>query len=557
MDESGPRKRKVFVLGRRAALDVETVARRVVAEGVELVLLSLGFPVSAAQAAVVGDALRLADELRLWLDTALLTTPDQLGEFVRPDDEVTILASGRERTRLERAFRSKIGRSHVHATIGSGPRSSAHARMQAQVPTSSTSARATAAHVAVSSAPSAADRGEDETEPVYEGAMGETGSESVEALAGRQVAQPVIDPVWTRDEAEAKKRAPFRVYLGAAPGVGKTYAMLGEGQRRRSRGTDVVVGVVETYDRPRTIEILADLEIVPPRKIEYRGVSFEEMDPQAVIVRAPEAALIDELAHTNIPGSSRAKRWEDVLDILAEGITVITTLNVQHIASVNDVVADITGIRQQETVPDWVLDLADDVELVDISPSALQRRMMHGNVYPDPRKAELALNRFFTTDNLTALRELALMRVANRVDDALMARWSKDRSPETRERILVCVSRPGVAEELIGRGGRIAQRTGGELLVLHVSTGEQEPDHRWLERIRRLVDDLAGEFHVVRAEDPVESVLSFAYQRNVTQILVGESLRSRWKELVRGSFVNQLIRKASSVDIHVIARGER
>jgi hypothetical protein len=164
------------------------------------------------------------------------------------------------------------------------------------------------------------------------------------------------------------------------------------------------------------------------------------------------------------------------------GITVITTLNMQHIASVNDVVVDITGIRQQETVPDWVLDLADDVELVDISPSALQRRMVHGNIYRDPRKGELALNRFFTTDNLTALRELALMRVANRVDDTLLARWSKTRTPETRERVLVCVSRPGVSEDLIGRGGRIAQRSGGELLVLHVSTGEKESDRRWLEQ---------------------------------------------------------------------------
>jgi two-component system, OmpR family, sensor histidine kinase KdpD len=360
-----------------------------------------------------------------------------------------------------------------------------------------------------------------------------------------------------RDQAAAKKRASLRVYLGAAPGVGKTYAMLGEGQRRRSRGTDVVVGVIQTYDRPRTIEILAGLEVVPARRLEYRGVTFEEMDTEAVIALAPEVALIDELAHTNIPGSRRAKRWEDVIDILEQGITVITTLNVQHLASVNDVVTDITGIRQQETVPDWVLDLADDVELVDISPSALQRRMMHGNIYPDSRKAELALNRFFTTDNLTALRELALMRVANRVDDTLLASWSKGRTPETRERVLVCISRPRVSEDLIGRGGRIAQRSKGELLVMHVSTGENEPDPQWLKPVRRLALDLGGEFHVVQAEDPVEAVLSFAYQRHVTQILVGESLRSRWKEVLRGSFVNQLICRASKVDIHVIARAER
>jgi two-component system sensor histidine kinase KdpD len=268
-------------------------------------------------------------------------------------------------------------------------------------------------------------------------------------------------------------------------------------------------------------------------------------------------ALIDELAHTNIPGSRRGKRWEDVLDILAEGITVITTLNVQHLASVNDVVAELTGIRQQETVPDWLLDLADDVELVDMSPHALQRRMLHGNIYPDTRKAELALRRYFTTENLTALRELALMRVANQVDEALLARWSKRRGPETRERILACVSRPNVSESLIRRGGRIAQRTQGDLLVVHVDTGERQPDPGWLEKIRRLVADVGGDFQVLAAEDPVEAVLAFAYQQRVTQILVGESTRSRWQELLRGSFVNRLIRRASNIDVHVIARTER
>jgi two-component system sensor histidine kinase KdpD len=296
---------------------------------------------------------------------------------------------------------------------------------------------------------------------------------------------------------------------------------------------------------------------VPPRALEYRGATFEELDTERLIERRPEVALIDELAHTNIPGSRRAKRWEDVLDILAEGITVITTLNVQHLASVNDVVAEVTGIRQQETVPDWILDLADDVELVDMSPRALQRRMMHGNVYPDPRKAELALQRFFTTENLTALRELALMRVANRVDDALLAQWSKARTPETRERVLVCVSRPGISEDLIRRGCRIAQRTGGDLLVVHVASGEKPPDPEWLGQIQRLASDTGAEFQTLDADDPVEAVLSFAYQQHVTQILVGESLRSRWQELVRGSFVNRLIQRASNVDIHVIARRER
>jgi two-component system sensor histidine kinase KdpD len=386
---------------------------------------------------------------------------------------------------------------------------------------------------------------------------GTVASKSVEALTGRKIPQPVLDTVWTREGAQARKRARLHVHLGAAPGVGKTYAMLGEGQRAKARGTDVVVGVAQTYGRPRTIEMLKGLEVIPPRGLTYQGLTFEELDVEALIKRHPERALIDELAHTNIPGSRRAKRWEDVLDVLAEGIAVITTVNVQHLASLNDVVATITGIRQQETVPDWVLDLADQVELVDMSPYALRRRMVHGNVYPDPAKAELALQKYFTMENLTALRELALMRVANQVDEEVLRRWSKPGIPETRERILVCVSRPGVSEALIRRGCRIALRTQGELIVLHVDTNNRGRDSQWLGQLQRLTQDLGGEFHVLQAEDPVNAVLSFAYQQHVTQILVGESLRSRWQELLRGSFVNRLIQKAAHIDIHVLAQKER
>jgi two-component system sensor histidine kinase KdpD len=358
--------------------------------------------------------------------------------------------------------------------------------------------------------------------------------------------------------------------------------MLGEAQRRKARGSDVVIGTVYTYDRPRTVEMLQGLEIVPPRTLSYRGATFEEMDAEAVIARRPEVVLIDELAHTNIPGSRRAKRWEDVLDVLAEGIRVISTVNIQHLASLNDVVSKVTGIRQQETVPDWVMDLADQVELVDISPHSLRRRMVHGNIYPDPNKAELALQRYFTMENLTALRELALMRVANQVDEELLRRWSKAGTPDTRERILVCVSRPTVAGDLVRRGARIAQRTRGDLLVVHAAgdkgdaaaewqdqmqqlVGDLEGDLRivadagseWHERMRRLVADLGGEFRILTGDDSVEAVLAFAYRQHVTQIVVGESLRPRWRELLRGSFVNRLIRKAANIDIHVIARAVR
>jgi two-component system sensor histidine kinase KdpD len=386
----------------------------------------------------------------------------------------------------------------------------------------------------------------------------ERGVESVEALIGHEVvAEPTAPPAWTRVQATEAKAASLRIYLGAAPGVGKTYAMLSEGRRRAERGTRVVIACVETYGRPRTIEMLQGLELVPARLVSYRGTMFEEMDTDAVRTRGPQVALVDELAHTNVPGAGRSKRWEDVVDLLAAGIAVITTVNIQHLESLNDVVADVTGVRQRETVPDWVVEMADQIELVDMSPHALQRRMLHGNVYPDPAKAELALQRYFTTDNLTALRELALMRVANQVDATLLSRWSKGRIPETRERVLVCVSHPQFSQDLVRRGARIAQRARGDLLVLHVREHDDPGTRAWLVELDRLVKDLGGEFHVIDNEDAVTGVLHFAYTQFVTQLVVGESLRSRVQELLRGSFVNEVIRKANNVDIHVIARRER
>jgi two-component system sensor histidine kinase KdpD len=384
-------------------------------------------------------------------------------------------------------------------------------------------------------------------------------SESVEALAGREVLEPAGPVELGQEDARHRKAAPLRMYLGAAPGVGKTYAMLSEGQRRRERGTDVVVGFVATYGRKQTIAMLEGLEIVPPQVIEYRGRHFEEMDVDAVIARAPQVALVDELAHSNIPGARHTRRWEDVIEILAAGVEVITTINIQHLESLNDVIAQVTGIRQQETVPDWLFDLADQVELVDMSPHALRRRMTHGNVYPDPRKAELALQRFFTMENLTALRELALLRVANQVDDSLLERWSREgEAPEVRERVLVCVSRPGeISDDLIRRGARIAQRSRGDLIALHVREGEGATDPTWLEHVGSLVKDLGGTFDVIDSDAPVDAVLGYAYRNFVTQLVVGESLRSRWKEIVHGSFVTRLIRAASNLDLHVISRRER
>jgi two-component system sensor histidine kinase KdpD len=384
-----------------------------------------------------------------------------------------------------------------------------------------------------------------------------SGSESVESLIGHEVVEQVAETVWRREDAVARKKAPLRVYLGAAPGVGKTYAMLSEGHRRAERGSDVVVGYVETYGRKHTIEMVEGLPAIPPKTVEYRGTAFAELDAAAVIARHPEVVLIDELAHTNVPGGRRAKRWEDVMDIVAEGIGVITTVNIQHVEGLNDVVADVTGIRQRETVPDWVLGLADQVELVDMSPYALQRRMVHGNVYPDPRKAELALRRFFTMENLTALRQLALMFVAEQVDADLLDRWSRGHVPETRERVLVAVSRPDFSVDLVRRGARLAHRARGDLFVVHVRSEETLEDRSWIADTIKLVGDLGGAFDIVRADDVADGLLSYAYRQHITQIVVGESLRSRWQELMHGSVVTRLIRKARGVDIHVIARKER
>ena len=543
-------RRRVFILGRKGTFDVGTEVRRAAADGAELLLLSVGYPVTAEQSSAVEEGARLAVELRLPFDAALVMNRDGLATHVRAADDVTVVAAGRERKVLEHSLTAAVAPRETIAPPDAPGREPGRTASRPR-PENEVSVAATPS----SPIPETSARDTVFVPPGDVQAESSAGSESVEALAGREILQPVIETVWTREEAQARSRARLIVYLGAAPGVGKTFAMLDEGQRRKVRGTDVVVGVVQTYGRPRTLEVLAGLEVIPSRLLTYRGTEFEEMDVEALIGRHPEVALVDELAHTNIPGSRRAKRWEDVLDLLEEGIVVITTLNVQHLASLNDVVAEVTGVKQQETVPDWVLDLADQVELVDMSPYALRRRMVHGNVYPDPRKAELALQRFFTEENLTALRDLALMRVANQVDEQLLRGWSKGGIPETRERILVCVSRPELSEELIRRGARIAQRTRGDLLVVHAATGDgSRDDEGWLDRARVLVNELGGALEVLSAEDPVDAVLSHAYQQHVTLIVVGESVRSRWQEALRGSFVDRLIKRASNIDVLVSAR---
>ena len=357
------------------------------------------------------------------------------------------------------------------------------------------------------------------------------------------------------------KTGTFRIYLGAAPGVGKTYAMLNEGRRRRSRGTDVVVGFVETHGRATTAEQIGDLEIVPRKVIEYKGSTFEEMDVDAILARAPQVALVDELAHTNIPGSRNAKRCQDVEELLAAGITVISTLNIQHLESVNDVVEQITGVKQRETIPDAIVRKADQVELVDMAPEAIRRRMAHGNIYP-PERIDTALGNYFRPGNLAALRELALLWVADRVEEGLADyrdRHGIDRPWETRERILVATTGSEDGDRLIRRAARIAARSHGDLVAVHVTSydGAAQGASGLLQRQKDLVEELGGTYKEVVGDDAGDALLDAARSLNATQIVLGATRRSRYAELTRGSVINRVIRGSGiGIDVHVISREE-
>lgn len=351
-------------------------------------------------------------------------------------------------------------------------------------------------------------------------------------------------------------RGTLRIYLGAAPGVGKTYAMLGELRRRNERGADGVVGVVETHGRRRTAEQLAGLEVVPRRNVEYRGTTLTELDVEAVIARAPDVVAVDEYAHTNAPGSPNEKRWQDVEQILDAGIDVITTVNVQHLESLNDVVAEITGVQQQETVPDRVVRAADQIELVDMSPEALRRRMAHGNIYPAER-ATAALANFFRPGNLGALRELALLWVADRVEEHLaeyLEQHGVASNWETRERVVVGLSGSPTADGVIRRAARIARRVGGELIGVHVGSadGRVVSDRDRLDAQQELVRSLGGTVREVVGDDAVVTLIEVARAEHATQIVIGATRESRWREVARGSFVARLSRLADGIDVHVV-----
>jgi two-component system sensor histidine kinase KdpD len=336
--------------------------------------------------------------------------------------------------------------------------------------------------------------------------------------------------------------------------------MLGEAHRRVERGTDVVAAVVETHGRAKTAELLDGIEVIPPRHIDYRGTRFAELDVDAVLKRHPQVVLVDELAHTNTPGSKNSKRWQDVDEILDAGITVISTVNVQHLESLNDVVTQITGIEQQEKVPDEVVRAADQIELVDITPEALRRRLSHGNVYASAR-IDAALSNYFRQGNLTALRELALLWLADQVDAALVKYRSDKHITDTweaRERVVVAVTGGQESETLVRRAFRIASKSSAELMVVHVVRGDglSGVSAPQMGKVRELAASLGATVHTVVGDDVPAALLDIAREMNATQLVVGTSRRSRWARVLDEGIGAAVVQQSAKIDVHMVTHGE-
>ncbi|WP_349259698.1 sensor histidine kinase KdpD [Actinospica sp.] len=359
------------------------------------------------------------------------------------------------------------------------------------------------------------------------------------------------------------QRGKLRVYLGAAPGVGKTFKMLEEAQRRVERGADVVIAFVETHGREQTARMAEGLETVPRTHREYRGIDFEEMDLDAVLARRPQVALVDELAHTDVPGGRHEKRWQDIQDLLDAGIEVITTVNVQHLESLNDVVQRITGVPQRETVPDEVVRAADQIELIDMSPESLRRRLAHGNVYA-AEKVDAALSNYFRVGNLIALRELALLWLADRVDEGLQ-RYREEhgigRVWEARERVVIALPGDASGEALIRRAARIAARSsGGELLAVHIARSDglsADTSPTALAAQRHLVETLGGTYHSIIGDDVSRALIEFAQAKNATQLVLGTSRRSRFNRFLTGRGIGETTTMLSGdIDVHMVTHNE-
>jgi len=356
----------------------------------------------------------------------------------------------------------------------------------------------------------------------------------------------------------------FRVYLGAAPGVGKTFAMLSEGQRRQQDGIDVVVGYAECHGRPSTEGLLDGLEIVPYREVAYRGTRFQEMDLDAVLLRKPRLALVDELAHTIVPGTGRyKKRWQEVLELLEAGINVITTINIQHLESIADAVEQLTGAPVHERVPDSVVRRADQLELVDSSPEELRRRMLDGKIY-SPQMVPQALNHFFRSENLIALRELAFRFLADESEEELIEFLSRQQSGaawEPSERIVVAVTGAPGTEAVLRRAARFAARFQGELHAVHVASGNGaiSSDNGSLEAVHLVATEVGARWVELRGDDVARTIMGFVHDARITQIFLAPRQHSRWWKMLRGGSTAQKVQRmavAAGIDVHIIVRHE-
>jgi two-component system, OmpR family, sensor histidine kinase KdpD len=343
--------------------------------------------------------------------------------------------------------------------------------------------------------------------------------------------------------------------------VGKTHTMLTEAIRRHTRGEDVVIGVVETHGRKAVGELVANLEVVPRKEIEYKGAAFEEMDVDAILARKPCVALVDELAHTNIEGSKHRKRYEDVLELLDTGIDVLSTMNIQHLESVTPTVQGVTGIQVRETVPDWVLQRVNEVVMIDLTPEALQNRMRRGDVYPQERVGR-ALENFFRETNLIALRELALRQVAQAVDQSLEQHRGEHeadhdrRAVAIRERIAVCISSNPAAQYLIARGARMAQAMNAELFVVYTDLGQDSSDanQRTLAANVRFAENVGATMVRLKGKSVAEAVAEFVNEKHITQVVFGRSATRGWKRYFYLSAIHQFLRDAPAVDVHIVTQ---
>lgn len=359
------------------------------------------------------------------------------------------------------------------------------------------------------------------------------------------------------EETSPKKEALLKLFLGYAPGVGKTYSMLSEAVRRHSRGEDVIVGVVETHGRKPIVELAAKLPTLEKRKLEYKGAVFEEMEVDAILARNPAVAVIDELAHTNIEGSKHRKRYEDVIDLLDAGIDVLSTMNVQHIESMTPMVRTITGVTVRETVPDWVMQRVNEIVLADLTPEALRHRMERGDIYPLER-AERALGHFFRPGNLIALRELALRQVTQVVDRSLESYLEREHleQPGVRERIAVCISSNPAAQYLIARGWRMAEAIRADFVVLYVDIGvDANPqDQRTLRHNIEFAENLGAEVVKLKGNKVSQVVAGYVRDKNVTQVVFGHSSTTGWKRYLYMSAIHKFLREAPSVDVHIVTQ---